>query len=379
MEFSGTQTIAAPIEKVWAFLMDVNNVASCAPGFQSLEVLGEEHWKAVVAVGVGAVKAKFTMDVTRDELQEPENMTMKGRGKAPGSAVDMSGYMHLTALDSGETEMESAVQHWNEILDARAQQMDAAYARLGRTSADFWERRARGFHRSTKDTVSRDPFYLRLSDKVNSRTSVLDVGAGTGRFSLALASQVDHIIAVEPSAAMMDFLRQDAADKDLRNISYVQTTWQEAPDNLQADIVMCSHVVYPIRDIEPFLSKLQKATQQGCYIYARATHIDALTADLWRHFHHDERCMPPSYIHVMDVLYEMGIFANVEIVSLPPSLRYPSLDVAVTEMTEQLILPVDETTRVELRALLEEWLVEMDGVLVPPLQEMVCAIIWWEK
>ena len=106
MEFSGTQTIAAPIEKVWAFLMDVNNVASCAPGFQSLEVLEEEHWKAVVAVGVGAVKAKFTMDITRDEMQEPEHMTMKGRGKAPGSAVDMSGDMHLTALDSRETEMD---------------------------------------------------------------------------------------------------------------------------------------------------------------------------------------------------------------------------------------------------------------------------------
>ena len=106
MEFSGIQTIAAPIEKVWAFLMDVNNVAQCAPGFQSLEVLEEEHWKAVVAVGVGAVKAKFTMDVTRDELQEPERMTIKGRGKAPGSAVDMSGHMHLSTLDSGETQMD---------------------------------------------------------------------------------------------------------------------------------------------------------------------------------------------------------------------------------------------------------------------------------
>jgi len=275
--------------------------------------------------------------------------------------------------------MESAVQRWNEILDARARQMDAAYALLGRTSADFWERRARGFHRSTKDSVSRDPFYLRLCEKVSSHMSILDVGAGTGRFSLALAPQVDHIIAVEPSAAMMDFLRQDAADKNLRNISYVQTTWQEAPDNLQADIVICSHVVYPIRDIEPFLLKLQEAAHKVCYIYARASHIDALTADFWRHFHHDERCMPPSYIHVLDVLFEMGTFANVEIVSLPPSLRYPSLDVAVTEMTEQLILPDDEITRVELRALLEEWLVEIDGVLVPPLQEMVCAIIWWEK
>jgi SAM-dependent methyltransferase len=275
--------------------------------------------------------------------------------------------------------MESAVQRWNEILDARAQQMDAAYARLGRTSADFWERRARGFHRSTKDTVSRDPFYLRLCEKVSSHTSLLDVGAGTGRFSLALAPLVDSIIAVEPNAAMLGFLRQDAADKELRNITYVQTTWQEAPDNLKADIVICSHVIYPIRDIEPFLSKLQKASIQSCYIYARATHIDALTADLWRHFHHHERYMPPSYIHVFDVLYEMGIFANVEIVSIPPSLRYPSLDVAVNEMTEQLILPDDEKTRVELHALLKAWLVEIDGVLMPPLQKIVCAIIWWEK
>jgi len=178
---------------------------------------------------------------------------------------------------------------------------------------------------------------------------------------------------------MMDFLRQDAAAKELKNISYVQATWQEAPDDLEADIVICSHVVYPIRDIEPFLLKLHKASHQGCYIYARASHIDALTAHLWRHFHHDKRCMPPSYIHVLDVLFEMGIFTNVEIVSLPSSLRYPSLDIAVTEMTEQLILPDDEKTRMELHELLGEWLVEVDGVLVPPVQEMVCAIIWWEK
>ena len=84
MEFSGTQTVAAPIEKVWAFLMDVNNVAACAPGFKSLEVLEEERWKAVIAVGIGAVKAKFTLDVTRPEMREPEFMNMKGRGKAPG-------------------------------------------------------------------------------------------------------------------------------------------------------------------------------------------------------------------------------------------------------------------------------------------------------
>lgn len=106
MEFSGTQTMAAPIEKVWAFLEDVNNVASCAPGFQSMEELGEEHWKAVVGVGVGAVKAKFTLDITRPDKEPPGHMTMKGRGKAPGSAVDLNGDMRLTALDDNQTQMD---------------------------------------------------------------------------------------------------------------------------------------------------------------------------------------------------------------------------------------------------------------------------------
>lgn len=106
MEFAGTQTIAAPVQKVWAFLMDVNNVAECAPGFQSLEVLGDEHWKAIISVGVGPVKAKFVMDVTRPEIQEPERMLVKGRGKAPGSAVDLSGDMHLTPVSENETRMD---------------------------------------------------------------------------------------------------------------------------------------------------------------------------------------------------------------------------------------------------------------------------------
>lgn len=108
MDFSGTQNIGVPIEKVWTYLLDVNKVAACAPGFQSLEELGEEHWKAVISVGVGPVKAKFTLDVTRPEMHEPERMIVKGRGKAPGSAVELAGTMNLSSPSANETQMD-----WN--------------------------------------------------------------------------------------------------------------------------------------------------------------------------------------------------------------------------------------------------------------------------
>ncbi len=275
--------------------------------------------------------------------------------------------------------METAVERWQAIIDARAKQMDAAYAELGRSSAGYWDRRARRYHDSTKSTVVNDPFFQKLRTLVTSQTSVLDVGAGSGRFALALAPLVKQVIAVEPNAAMLEYLRRDAHALNLTNISYSQNAWQDAPGDLQADVVICSHVLYPIRDIVPFLAKLRRAARQRCYIYMRATPIDALTAHLWKHFHGDERCYPPNYIHALDILFEMDIYANVEVVSLPASLRYPSLDVAVEELAELLIVPGDEKTRDELRGMLAGWLVERDGMLVPPLQEMTCAIIWWEN
>ncbi|MBV8694052.1 MAG: carbon monoxide dehydrogenase subunit G [Chloroflexi bacterium] len=106
MEFSGTQTMSVPIEKVWAYLLNVNKVAACAPGFQSLQETGHERWQAVVSAAVGPMKAKFTIDLTRSEMQPPERMVVKGRANAPGTTVEMSGDMRLTALTPDSTRMD---------------------------------------------------------------------------------------------------------------------------------------------------------------------------------------------------------------------------------------------------------------------------------
>jgi len=271
--------------------------------------------------------------------------------------------------------MQTAIERWQELQRARAQQMDAAYARLGKSSSGYWDRRARGFHQATKDSIAGDPLFQRVQREVTTKTTVLDVGAGTGRFALGLAPQVQRVIAVEPNSTMLSFLQRDAAQQGIHNIDCVNMTWEEAPADLRADVVICSHVLYPIWDVEAFVAKLYAATLHTCYIYMRAVHLDTLTAHLWRHFHGDERCLSPAYIHALDVLYDMGLYADVEIVHMPPSLRFHSIEQATEELTEQLILPDDQETQAELRAMLAAWLVERDGRLVPPVDSLPCAII----
>ena len=105
MEYSGTETIAVPIEKAWAYLADMHKVAICGPGFQGLEELGPEHWKALVTIGIGPVKTKFTMDVTRPALQKPDLIILRVHGKAPGSTMELEGRMQLTRVSEEETSM----------------------------------------------------------------------------------------------------------------------------------------------------------------------------------------------------------------------------------------------------------------------------------
>ena len=274
--------------------------------------------------------------------------------------------------------METAIERWRELIRARAEQMDAAYARLGRTSADFWDRRARAFHRATRESASGDPFYRRVRERVTSQLSVLDVGAGTGRFALALASRARQVTALEPNASMLNYLRQEIEAAGLTNLVTAQGRWEDAPADLRADIVICSHVLYPILEIAPFLEKLNAACEQACYLYLRATQIDMLTAPLWKHFHGDERQLAPGYIHALDVLYELGIYANVEVVTVPFTLNYPALQDAEDELMEQLILEDTAQTRRELRGLLENWLIEEDDqTWHSPVQDAVSGILSW--
>lgn len=96
MKFSGTLDIAAPRERVWAFLTDPHQVTACAPDVQSVDVADAAHFRVVVRSGVGPVKATFAMNVEFAELVAPERATVRARGQAPGSAVDMTNTLELT-------------------------------------------------------------------------------------------------------------------------------------------------------------------------------------------------------------------------------------------------------------------------------------------
>ena len=106
MQFKGTVDIAAPRDRVWAFLMDPNQVGGCGPGVDSIEVVDDDHFKARAKVGIGFISAKFNVDMTVAERNEPDLAILKAHGQAPGSAVDATAQMALSGPAEGPTTMD---------------------------------------------------------------------------------------------------------------------------------------------------------------------------------------------------------------------------------------------------------------------------------
>ena len=108
MKFQGTVDIAAPRDKVWAFVIDPNQVGQCGPGVETIDVIDDTHFKATAKVGIGFISARFIVNMEMAELTPPDQAVIKAHGQAPGSAVDATAQMSLSDGANGDTRMD-----WN--------------------------------------------------------------------------------------------------------------------------------------------------------------------------------------------------------------------------------------------------------------------------
>ena len=100
MHFEGSVPIKASREKVWAFVIDPEQVGPCGPGVETIEVVDPTHFKATAKVGIGFINARFNVNMEFAEQEPPDRALIKAHGQAPGSAVDATAELHL-GVDRG--------------------------------------------------------------------------------------------------------------------------------------------------------------------------------------------------------------------------------------------------------------------------------------
>ena len=95
MEIENEFTVPAPIDHVWAYLLDVERVAPCMPGAELTEVVDDKTWKGKVNMKLGPVSLSFAGTVTMQDRDDQahkivlaaKGMEQKGKGAANASVT----------------------------------------------------------------------------------------------------------------------------------------------------------------------------------------------------------------------------------------------------------------------------------------------------
>ncbi len=80
--------VRAPIEAVWAFLLDPQNVVACMPGASLTQVIDDKSFVGAVKVKVGAVTAQYQGTITYTGIDAAARVvTMLAEGKERGGGT----------------------------------------------------------------------------------------------------------------------------------------------------------------------------------------------------------------------------------------------------------------------------------------------------
>lgn len=85
--------VSAPIDRVWSYLLDVEQVVPCMPGAELTETIDESNWKGKVTIKLGPVSLAFAGKVNMEERDEGAHRAvlkasgMEQRGKGAASAI----------------------------------------------------------------------------------------------------------------------------------------------------------------------------------------------------------------------------------------------------------------------------------------------------
>jgi carbon monoxide dehydrogenase subunit G len=86
-------TSPAPVDHLWAHLLDVERVAPCMPGAELTETIDDRNWKGKVLMKLGPVSLSFAGSVSMDERDDIGHRVvlhakgMEQRGKGAANAV----------------------------------------------------------------------------------------------------------------------------------------------------------------------------------------------------------------------------------------------------------------------------------------------------
>jgi SAM-dependent methyltransferase len=228
---------------------------------------------------------------------------------------------------------------------------------------------------------SDDPTLDSLCDIARPGETWLDIGAGAGRFALPLALRVGEVIALDPSAGMLDALRDGVERHGIRNVRPIHARWPMDPDAdaaPRADVALIAHLGYDVEAIGAFLDAMEAAAGRLCVAVLAERVPSAPASPFWPVVHGEQRAELPALGEFLAILRARGRDPSVMLLRRQPRV-FASRGAILAWLRNQLFVVTGSAADGRLVAELGRRMVSAeDGSvrLVPEIESRIGVVSW---
>jgi len=261
---------------------------------------------------------------------------------------------------------------WNDAWKEAMAQLDFA----AKDSA-CWDKRAPGFAKISMKTGYAEAFLKIMKPKKN--WSIFDMACGAGTLAIPFAKHVKSITAVDFSEKMLEILQERCIRAGIANVGTLKASWEDdwskAGIGLH-DVAIASRSLV-VHDLRHAIMKLNNIARKRVYI---STIVDDGP--------HDRRIFEavgrefdagPDYIYNYNLLYSMGIYANIDFIIENNNRTYENRDEAIDSIRWMLGEITFEEEK-KLQDYFDRHLIYNEGRWIMDCYRTIrWAVIWWDK
>ena len=210
--------------------------------------------------------------------------------------------------------------------------------------------------------------------------TVLDVGCGEGSITIPLSQKVKDITALDSSPKMLEYLQKRCEERDIDNIesklmAIEDITYDAIGDK---DVIVCSRSLNGIVPIEKVIYELNKIANKYVFITLFGPENKKIEKDFDKELGIKTEDFP-DYNYFFNILFNIGIYANVERFDLNNYREYDSIEEAMDNGKFRLDLYSDdekERLRNYLKRILQK---NSSGKYYNVKDKADWVLIWWKK
>jgi len=271
---------------------------------------------------------------------------------------------------------------WNSMW-----QEDYAQSHWNRGSQkELWDKRAESFDKriraatDSKGELDKEDYISKMLARIEVKPgwTILDIGCGPGTLAIPLAKKAKSVTGMDISPEMLKYLKINAEKIGLNNIGCLNLSWKDAFAGKKVgehDIVVASRSLMS-GDIKEAISCINSIALQAVYITLPLINLP-FDWEAHRAIGRNGRRNPP-YVYFYNLLYQMGIIANIEMLRSRVKVQYPGIEEAIEDL-QWRTAPFTPEEKTRLVSFLETKFSRQKGRVFTDEGYSKWMLIWWRK